>query len=145
MKSRARRSRHRVLLWTAFAIVAFLFIPSYVERLTAASHSTITGIARFKDGDSGFVGDTGIRLHCIDAAEYDTAAGQHAARFAWREIDGQRLTCTPRQCKLSWDRVVVSCVFDTGPNRGHSVNRLLVEAHHARYSSISCKVGAFRW
>ena len=131
----ARKPSHRIPVWTAFATVALFFGVSYIVRISAVSPSTITGIARFKDGDSGLVGDTAIRLHCIDAAEYDTIAGREAAQFAWREIDGQHLTCTRRQRKLSWGRVVVSCVFDTGPNQGRNVNRLLVDAGHARYVS----------
>ena len=118
---------------------------SYAERIFAVFQSKITGVARFEDGDSGFVGDTEIRLHCIDAAEYDTIAGREAAQFAWREIDGQHLTCTRRQRKLSWGRVVVSCVFDTGPNRGRNVNRLLVDAGHARYVSALCAAEALSW
>ena len=107
------------------------------------SHAKIEGIARFKDGDSGLIGDTPIRLHCIDAAEYDTSAGRRAAQFAWREVDGKRLSCTRRQDRLSWGRVVVSCVFDTGPNRTRSVSQLLIDAGHARSVGISCAVEAF--
>ncbi len=141
----ARKPSRRVPVWTAFAIIALFFGVSYIVRISVVSPSTITGIARFKDGDSGFVGDTEIRLHCIDAAEYDTVMGREAAQFAWHETDGQHLTCTRRQRKLSWGRVVVSCVFDTGPNRGRNVNRLLVDAGHARYVSALCAAEAVSW
>ena len=116
-----------------------------VDRKFAVSHAKIEGIARFKDGDSGLIGDTPIRLHCIDAAEYDTSAGRRAAKFAWREVDGERLSCMRRQDRLSWGRVVVSCIFDTGPNRGRNVNRFLVDSNHARYVSVLCAIAASRW
>jgi len=144
MKLFFRRRLLGNLGWIACIGVTVL-ISSLIEVTPLASQATITGIARFKDGDSGFVGDIEIRLHCIDAAEYDTVAGREVAQFAWREIDGQHLTCTRRQRNLSWGRVVVSCIFDTGPNRGRSVNRLLADTRHARYVSALCAAEALSW
>ena len=144
-KSSAQKRQLRIRTWIVLGAVALPFAISYAERIFAVSQSKITGIARFKDGDSGFVRDTEIRLHCLDAAECDTAAGRRAAQFAWREIDGERLSCTPRQDRLSWGSVVVSCDLETGPNRGRDAARLLVDARHARYDSASCAIRALRW
>ena len=145
MKIFFRRRLLGNLGWIACIGVAVGVVCSLIETRPLASQSTITGVARFKDGDSGFVGDTEIRLRCIDTADYGTVAGRRAAQFAWREIDEQHLTCTRRQSKLSYGRVVVSCVFDTGRYRGRNVNRLLVDTRHARYVSALCAAEALSW
>ena len=119
----------------------FLLVTSIAGEL----ETEIAGIARFKDGDSGFVGHTEIRLRCIDAPEYDKAEGIMAARLAWREIDGQRLVCIRRQRSLSYGRIVVSCIFDSGPYKGRNVNRHLVQRGPAVYVSCSCAREASRW
>ena len=144
MKPLLRRPPLRNLGWIACIGVTVL-ISSLIEVTPLASRATIKGVARFKDGDSGSVGDTEIRLRCIDAAEYDTIAGRQAAKFVRTSIDNQRLSCTRRQDKLSYGRVVVSCIFDTGRYRGRNVNRLLVDTRHARYVSALCAAEALSW
>lgn len=125
------------------ALGILLFVSAVIAL--AVSETEFSGIARFKDGDSGTVGDIKIRLRCIDAAEYRSVEGRAAARFAWREIDGEHLSCVRRQRSLSYGRAEVSCTFLSGPHQGRSVNRFLVEHGRAVYVSRSCASEASGW
>lgn len=106
------------------AIVLFIAKPYLFPQV-------IEGVARFKDGDSGFVGETRVRLWSVDTPEFDTSEGRRAAEFAWAEINGQVLRCKRRQRSLSYGRVVVSCVFWTGEHFGKSVAQVLIDNRHA--------------
>lgn len=101
----------------------------------------ISGIADFRDGDSGHIGDTPFRLKCIDAPEYTSVSGIDAAKFVWDRYDGHSLTCYRRQRNRSHGRVVVSCKDAIGV----VVNRAIVDAGYARYISPSCANEASRW
>lgn len=112
----------------AIMIACALLAPSCAY---ASNSVRITGVAAFKDGDSGHVGDTPIRLWCIDAPEYRTREGRKAAAFAARRINDHLLICEQRQRAKSYGRIVAKCVFASGRNRGESVSQLLIDEGYA--------------
>lgn len=108
----------------------------------AAASSPIYGVARAGDGDSLSIGETRIRLHGIDAPEFDQqceragskwACGEEAADRLSRLVTGREVRCDPTGTDQH-GRVLARCSVGST-----DVNRTMVATGYAvafrRYSS----------
>lgn len=102
--------------------------------VAAVAQPLISGLGRAKDGDSLMVGRTEVRLHGIDAPEWDQsckrggnsyACGEESAEALSRLVTGKQLMCAPVTID-EHGRTVARCSAG-----GIDVNRTMVERGHA--------------
>jgi endonuclease YncB( thermonuclease family) len=90
--------------------------PTEVDRLT------VSGPSRVIDGDTVVVAGVHVRLKGVDAAEMDTAPGQHARQVMLHIVNGSELRCLLTG-EHTWRREVGYCSTADGTD----INRAIIE------------------
>ncbi|WKL57437.1 thermonuclease family protein [Asticcacaulis sp. ZE23SCel15] len=131
------------LLWVALIVVGVIIydktFPAPAPAEAAAAQSTLQGRATAIDGDGLKIGDHEIRLHGIDAFEYDQTCGLYACGQASKAhlaqlIADQAITCWARDTDR-YGRIVAICKAGSKDIGAEQVRSGLALAY-SRYSDI---------